>query len=149
MEVPRERLKLRDDPRVISPPYLTPLYQCATAVTVFGFNELATLDVEVAGVVVVNAYPGGFPQPNGATVPLPAALVAGQVVRARQNSGIATSDWSKPITVGDHTKDFPAGPPRPEINPGPVYNCGERTGVANLLVGSNVWITDNAATVGK
>lgn len=150
MEVPRDHLKLRDDRKVISPPYLdVPLYQCATAVTVLGFNPQAKLDVEVAGVIVVHAFAAGFPQPNGATIPLPAPLVKNQDVRVRQVSGAATSAWSNPVTVGDHTKDFPAGPPRPEINPAPVYNCGERTGVGNLLVGSHVWITDNGATVGN
>jgi hypothetical protein len=150
MEVPRDRLKLRDDPKVISPPYLAgPLYQCATAVTALGFDPHAKLDVEVDGAVVVNGFTAGFPLPQGASIPLPAPLVANQAVRARQRTGAATSNWSKPVTVGDHTKDFPAGPPRPEINPAPVYNCGERTGVANLLVGSNVWITANGGKVGS
>jgi hypothetical protein len=151
MEVPRDHLKLRDDPKVVSPPYLAqPLYQCATAVTVLGYVPQAKLDVEVAGVVVVNGIPGGFPLPQGVSIHLPATLVANQKVRVRQHTpGGAVSNWSVPVTVGDHTKDFPTGPPRPEINPAPVYDCGERTGVANLLVGSNVWITANGVKVGS
>jgi hypothetical protein len=38
-----------------------------------------------------------------------------------------------------HWVDFPAGPPRPQINRATGYGCGVRTGVGNLLMGSNVW----------
>jgi len=149
MEIPRDRLKLRDDKSVISPPSLDPVYQCATVVVVRGFIANATLDVRVDGTTVVTGFPGGFPVPNGAVVPLPAALVANQTVRARQKFAGATSAWSAPLTVRDHTVDYPAGPPRPEINPAPVYECGVRTGVANLLVGSEVWITADGVEVGR
>ncbi len=149
MEVPREKLKLRDDPKVISPPLLDPLWACGTAVVVRGFIAEATLDVEVDGAIVVAATPGGFPNPNGALIPLPSPLLAGQVVRARQTSGGATSDWSAPRTAVDHTAEYPAGPPRPQINPAPVYQCGRRTGVGNLLVGSDVWIEADAVEVGR
>lgn len=149
MEIPRDRLKLRDDRSVISPPAVDPLYQCATVVVVRGFIAGATLDVRVNGATVVTGFPGGFPVPNGAVVPLPAALVAGQAVRARQRFGGATSGWSAPLIVRDHTVDYPTGPPRPEINPAPVYECGARTGVANLLVGCEVWITTDGVEVGR
>jgi hypothetical protein len=86
MEVPRERLKLVDDRNPLSPPILVePLYQCATAVVVYGFVPQATLDIEVDGAVVVAGAPGGYPQPQGALISVP-ALVADQVVCARQNS---------------------------------------------------------------
>ncbi len=149
MEVPRERLQLRDDPKLISPPWLDPVWQCGRAVVVRGFIANATLDVEVAGAIVVAGVPGGFPVPNGALVALPNPLVAGQSVRARQTFGGATSGWSAPRTAIDHTVEYPAGPPRPGINPAPVYKCGVRTGVGNLLVGSDVWITADAAEVGR
>ena len=149
MEVERDRLKLRDDPKVISAPLLDPAWQCGIAVVVRGYIANATLDVELDGVIVVAGFPGGFPVPNGALVPLPAPLVAGQKLRVRQKSGGATSPWSASMTIGDHTTDFPAGPPRPQINPAPVYECGVRTGVGNLLVGSNVWITADGIEVGR
>ena len=149
MEVERDRLKLRDDPKVISPPSLDPVWQCGTAVLVRGFIANAKLDVQVAGTTVVNGFAAGFPLPNGALVPLPAPLVAGQQVRARQKFGGATSAWSAPVTVIDHTVDFPAGPPRPQVNPAPVHQCGVRTGVSNLLVGCDVWITANTVEVGR
>jgi hypothetical protein len=117
--VDRKRLDLRDDPNLLSPPWVQdPLYQCATAVVVHGYVATADIEVQVNGasVPIVN---GGFPFPNGVTVPVP-ALTATQKVRARQIKGSVKSDWSQEITLGDHTQDFPAGPPRPEINPAPV-----------------------------
>jgi hypothetical protein len=144
-----EGLKLEDDRRVLSPPWLAePLYQCATAVTVLGFVPHSDVDVEVDGTVVVTA-PVEFPEPVGATLPLPAQLVAGQTVRGRQHHGGVTSGWSPPLVVRDHTADFPAGPPRPQINPAPVHVCGSRTGVGNLLGGGSVWITADGAEVGR
>ena len=149
MEVDRRKRDLRDDPGVLSPPIVTaPLYGCATAVNVTGYVPHARLDVRVDGAIVLHGVDGGFPQPAGAMIPVPAPLVPTQVVRARQISGAATSDWSGPVTVRDHTADYPAGPPRPEITPSPVYTCGGRTGVGNLLIGSDVWIKDEAGQVG-
>lgn len=99
MEVERDRLKLRDDPKVISQPWLDPVWQCGTAVLVRGFIANAKLDVQVDGTTVVGGFAAGFPLPNGALVPLPAPLVAGQQVRARQKFGGATSAWSQPVPV--------------------------------------------------
>lgn len=46
-EVPTERLKLKDT-RFLSPPIVSaPLYQCATAVVVYGFVVDAKLDLRV------------------------------------------------------------------------------------------------------
>src|SRR5262245_48365581 len=105
MEVPRDKLDLRDDPQVLSPPNLTQPYGCATAVNVTGYVPDATLDVEVAGAAVVNGFPGHSPNPFGATIPLPNPLVAGQAVRVRQHRGGATSPWSAAVTARDHTAD--------------------------------------------
>jgi hypothetical protein len=107
------------------------------------------LDIERNGAVVINNFPAGFPEPNGCVVPLANALDTGWVVRVRQHFGGATSDWSSPQTVRDHTVDYPAGPPRPVVNPAPVFKCGSRTGVGNLLSGANVWITANGVEVGR
>lgn len=148
MEVPRDRLQLRDD-ESISPPYLEPLYRCSPVVQVRGFVPRARLDIEVDGAVVVAGFQAGLPLPDGAIVPLPAPLNAGQTVRARQTSGGATSAWSAPVTVRDHSADYPAGPPRPVISPAPVHKCGSRTGVRNLLLGSTVWITADGTEVGR
>ena len=86
-EVPTERLKLKDK-RFLSPPLVgAPLYQCAKAVVVYGFDPGATLDVQVNGTTVLAGVAGGFPQPQGALLTLPAPLVAGEVIRARQKAG--------------------------------------------------------------
>src|SRR4051812_2043083 len=149
MEVSRERLGLNEGENPLSPPIvLEPLYRCATAVVIVGFVPHAALDVEIDGAVSVAGVPGGFPEPQGALIIVP-ALTADQVVRARQHVGGRMSDWSAPVTVRDHFKDYPAGPPRPQINPTPVHECGARTGVANLLIGCDVWITADGVEVGK
>ena len=149
MEVPRKQLDLRDDPSVLSPPRVTQPYACAKVVNVTVYVPQATLDVEVAGVVVVTGFAGESPAPFGALIPLPAALTPGQIVRARQNRPGAVSNWSPPVTTLDHTVEFPAGPPRPEIFPTPLYKCGVRTGVGNLLVGCNVRVTEDGVTAGS
>ncbi|RDK03016.1 hypothetical protein [Paraburkholderia lacunae] len=148
-EVPTERLKLKET-RFLSPPVVgEPLYQCAKALVILGFDPGATLDVERNGALFLSGVPGGFPQPQGAILSLPAALAAGDVIRARQKANGLTSGWSVAVTVRDHTQDFPDGPPRPQIDPAPVYQCGSRTGVNNLLTGCDVWITADGVEVGK
>lgn len=144
-----DKLDLKHDRELLSPPWLAgPLYQCATAVTVWGFVPHATLDVEVDGAVVTSVL-AGFPEPQGARMTLPNPLVVGEQVRVRQHSGGLTSAWSPALVVRDHTVDYPAGPPRPQINPAPVWTCGSRTGVGDLLGGANVWITADGAEVGR
>jgi hypothetical protein len=138
---------LKENRKLLAPPILEqPLYQCAVSVTALAYEPNAVIDVDVNG--SITSAPGGFPVPNGVTIHLPAALVAGQTVRARQKLPGRASGWTSPILVRDHTKDYPAGPPRPEINPAPVYKCGVRTGVGNLLPGGHVWITANGTKVG-
>jgi hypothetical protein len=146
--VNRERLKLRDNPQLLSPPIIgEPLYQCAIAVTVLAYEFDAKIELEIDG-TILPAVPGGFPLPDGVTIPV-APLVKEQKVRARQTTATAQSGWAGPVTVGDHTEDYPAGPPRPQVNPAPVYECGVRTGVGNLLTGGNVWITADGVEVGR
>ena len=148
-EVPTKRLKL-EDKRFLSPPLVgAPLYECAKAIVVYGFDPGAMLDVQQNGATILAGVAGGFPQPQGALLTLPAPLATGDVIRARQKAGGLTSGWSPSVTVGDHTKDYPTGPPRPEIDPAPVYQCGSRTGVNNLLTGCDVWITADGTQVGK
>jgi len=147
--VERKRLELPDNRQFLSPPIVTePLYECAIAVTVISYVLDADIELEVDGIIIASAN-GGSPWPEGVTVPIPNALVAGQKVRARQKTAIALSDWSAEVIVKDHTKDYPAGLPRPEINPAPVFECGVRTGVSNLLTGGNVWISADQIEVGR
>ncbi|MCP4380878.1 MAG: hypothetical protein GY798_05560 [Hyphomicrobiales bacterium] len=146
-EVPREQIDLQPNPEVLSPPYLENLYRCAVNVVVHGFVPHAELDVDVDGTVTTET--ARFPHPHGHNMALPAPLEAGQMVRVRQRTATAQSDWSVPETVADHTQEYPHGPPRPVIDPGPVYACGSRTGVSNLLAGGSVWITADGGEVGR
>lgn len=149
MEVPVRQRRLRDNEALISPPIVAePLYGCATAVTILSFLTHAKITAQVNGTTVVKTT-AGFPDPGGQTFPLAAPLKPGDKVRARQKFGGATSGWSNVVTVRNHTVDFPTGPPRPRINPAPVYECGSRTGVDNLLIGCEVWITANGVEVGR
>jgi hypothetical protein len=150
MEVLRNELKLRDNPELLSAPTITqPLYGCAKDVNVIGYVPDATLDLELNGVIVITGFPGHSPFPSGALIKLPAPLVPGDKLRARQRRPPATSPWTTVATARDHTKDFPAGLPRPELFQTPLFNCGLRTGVNNILVGCDVSVTANGAQVGS
>ncbi len=141
-EVNRQRLDIRDDPEFISPPYLEePLYQCATAVTVRGFIPHAKIDIEVDGSIVVSQT-AGFPEPSGQSFDLPSELVAGQVVRARQQYGYGLGQsvraWASlcddpsPPSLEHITQPPPSPLPTPAFDP--VYEGQEQiriTGLAN------------------
>ena len=146
--IPRKEIDLKDDPKIISAPTLWPAYACSKHVKVTNFIPFATIEIQLNGAVVAS-QPVGLPEPNGALITLPSALAGTEVLRARQKTSTATSDWSNIVTAVKYQEHFPAGLPRPEINPAPVFECGARTGVANLLVGANVWITANNTEVGR
>lgn len=147
-EIELEKLHIRDNPEILSPPVVSQLYACATAVTVTGFVPHAKLELEINGSSLPLTQ-AGYADPDGFTFTGIGPLTAGQVVRAKQHSGGSASDWSDPVTVRDYTQDYPAGPPRPEVSPEPVYQCGSRTGVRNLLVGCNAWIMADGSEVGR
>lgn len=147
-EISRREAGVDDNPKLLSPPVVVqPLYQCATAVVVTGGVLDATIEVQVNGATAGNGVVQAV-LPYGITIPVP-ALVANDTVRARQKTAAAVSDWSLVVSVRDHTQDYPAGPPRPEVFPLPLYKCGVRTGVTNLLIGGNVWVTADGAEVGR
>jgi hypothetical protein len=148
-EMLRDRLGLQDNREILSPPIVkSPLYACATAVIVLGFVAHAELELEIGGSTLPRKQ-AGSPDPDGFIFTGLAVLSAPQIVRARQFVDGIPSNWSQPVTVRNYTADFPAGPPRPEINPAPVYECGSRTGVSNLLIGCNVWIEADGTEVGR
>ena len=149
MEIPRDKLDLRDDPALLSPPIMGQPYACAKDVNITGYVPDATLDVEVNGAVVIAGFPGHSPAPFGALIKLPNPLVPGDKLRARQHHGSATSNWSPISTARDHTTDYPAGPPRPELFQTPLYKCGVRTGVGDLLIGCDVRVTADGNQVGS
>lgn len=147
-EVPRRSVDLQDNPEILSPPIIrTPLYRCAKSVIVSGFVPHAEIDIEIDG--MIETVRAGFPLPDGEIINLSDPLESNQQVRARQRTTVTESPWSEPVTVRSHTEDYPAGPPRPQINPSPVFECGSRTGVSNLLIGANVWIIANGEERGR
>lgn len=147
-EVPTGELDLQDDRELISPPILkVPLYACADVIVALSFLPHADLEFEIDGASFTRT--GAFPEPDGQPFGLPDPLVAGSEVRARQHHDGLTSGWTAVFTVRDHTVDYPAGPPRPQINPSPVHECGARTGVSNLLTGCTVWIDGNGTERGR
>ena len=148
MEVPRDRLDLKDDPALCRPPSVDQAWQCA---------ELGSYTGSSPTLIWTSSSTAGswwrvhrrVPPADGAAIRLPAPLTAGQVIRARQTLTGNTSNWSAPVTVRDHTLDYPAGLPGRQINPAPVYRCGRRTGVSNLLLGSDVSIIADGVEVGR
>ncbi len=143
----REKIDLRDDPEILSPPIVLQAYACGTSVTVTSFVPQAEIELDVEGTSTIRT--AGYPDPDGFTFTGLTPLQPGKKIRARQHSDGATSDWSVTINVVDSREEYPAGPPRPEISPSPVFECGSRTGVANLLSGCNVWILADGTQVGR
>jgi hypothetical protein len=75
-EIIRRPDSLKEDPKLISPPVIVqPLYQCAVSITVIAYEPDAVIDVRIDS--AVTSAPGGFPFPNGVTIALATALVAG------------------------------------------------------------------------
>ncbi|MDB6101829.1 MAG: hypothetical protein JWO52_1828, partial [Gammaproteobacteria bacterium] len=88
-EVPTERLRLKDK-RFLSPPLVgEPLYQCAKAAVVYGFDVGATLDFERNGTIVLAGIPGGFP-PTERRPPDTARSARGRRYRPRPSE----SEWT-------------------------------------------------------
>ena len=141
-----EKLDLRPDRELLSPPWLAGPYQCATAVIVWGFVR-TRVDVEVDGTIVVSVPPSASRSPRG-DAPLPRRSWPASRLRVRSAAG-ADQPLVGRVEVRDHTVDYPTGPPRPQINPRPSRPCGSRTGVGNLLAAANVWITADGAEVGR
>ena len=69
--ISRREVDLKEDPKLISPPVLVgPAYACSNRVKVIAFIPLATIEVELNGVIVASQAVG-FPEPNGALILLP------------------------------------------------------------------------------
>src|SRR5260370_38211068 len=101
---------LKENRKLLSPPIIEqPLYQCAVSVTVLAYEPNATIDVDVSG--TITSAPGGFPVPNGVTVHLPAALVAGQRCRARPKFPARGGAWDGAVRGGHQPEGRPGGPP--------------------------------------
>lgn len=145
---PTDRLELRRDAEVISPPTLTtPHIACQQRVHVRSFLPGAEVEVRVRdpGVTVITAVTviGGWPEPDGALADVGFALGEGQLVDARQTHDGRVSDWSTATVVQSIEAAFPLGVPRPVITPAPTLDCGVRVGVGNLTVDFMVTVTNS------
>ena len=119
-----------EDPEFLSPPrVLDPVYACAELVGVAG----AVLDAEVE-LFADGSLAGSFaPARDPDRVEFQVApLAVGQELRARQVVAGVASAMSAPVVVRDHTLDYPAGLPAPQIDPDLVYECAELIAVRHV-----------------
>ena len=140
--VDRERLNLDEDPKLLSPPWLWRRSTSARPPSPsWGSCPHADLDVEVDGAIVVTLTVGlagaawarrshsqrrwSPARPSGH-----ASTPAGSTASGRPRSRSATT-----------RRTIPPARPGPRSTRRPLYECGSRTGVGNLLGGGNVWIT--------
>lgn len=129
-----------NDPGFLSPPLVIgPLYQCATSVAVRGVVLNSKVTLYVNGNPVGSVSPArnpDFTEFKG----LP-ALVAGQKITARQESGGISAE-SSPVIVRDHKADFPNGLPAPAIDPTLIYECAEVIAIRHVP-GATVTVYSN------
>ncbi len=119
-----------DDEGFISPPIvIDPLYKCAERVAVRGAILDAKVDLFINGTVTGTVVPARNPSLIEFNVP---SLMAGDVVTARQESNGVPSGPSAPVTVRDHTVDFPGGLPAPDIDPTLIHVCGDIIAVRHV-----------------
>ena len=118
-----------DNQAFVSPPIvIDPCYQCATKVAVRG----AILDAEVE--LFIDGASAGTRiarSPNREEFDVP-SLTAGAVITATQKFNGALSNPSAPVTVRDHTVDFPGGLPAPQIDPTLIHECGDIIAVRHV-----------------
>ncbi|MGI9293990.1 MAG: hypothetical protein ACR2PS_08405, partial [Pseudomonadales bacterium] len=118
-----------DDESFISPPIIIePLYACATQLAVSGTLLDAKVTVFINGVNVATEISRSPSQLNF-DVP---ALQVGDIVTAVQEFDGLVSDPSNAATVRDHKVDFPAGLPKPDIDPDLIYECGNTIAVRHV-----------------
>jgi len=131
-----------DDNGHISPPLIIdPLYQCATQVAVRGAILDAKVELFING-ASVGSLIARNPAQEAFNVP---SLVVGDIVTAKQEFNGALSGPSAPVTVRDHTVDFPASLPAPVIDPTLIYQCANTIAVRHVP-GANVTVFSNGGT---
>jgi hypothetical protein len=131
--VVKDGKELPDDPKVLSPPIIPePLYDCAAAVIVQGFEPDSKIQILADGAPIGG---GNGNAPWGQSFGVAPKLTPNQVITATQSKNGTTSAPSKPVTVRSHTKDFPNGLLTPFIDPLPLYKCGKATAVRNIVPG--------------
>jgi hypothetical protein len=119
-----------DNSFISSPLVLGPIYTCATTVAVRGAVLDAKVSLLINGAVVKTISPARNPFQidfSGLT-----ALRAGDVVTATQEQGGAVSPTSAPVTVKNYQEDYPAGLPKPFIDPTTVFECASLIAVRHV-----------------
>lgn len=117
----------KDDPKVVSPPVIGPIYACSDMVEVRGGIYNANVSVLVNGAQVASET---VKQPNGFSVKVP-TLAEGDEVQASQSYAGVTS-VTEVVVVKSHLDDYPNGLPAPEIDPTTVYECGHVIAVRHV-----------------
>ncbi len=118
-----------DDPGFISPPIIVdPCYQCAEQVAVRGAILDAKLELSINGTAVGSRIVRSIYREDFNTPP----LVAGDILTATQEFGGVVSAPSVPVTVRDHTVDYPSGIPTPEVDPVLIHECGDIIAVRHI-----------------
>lgn len=129
--VPVDPDDFKDDDSHISPPQvIDPLYRCATQVAVRGAILDAEVELFIDDVLAGTIAPARSPE-EIIFAGLP-ALGVGQRVKARQKLAGLTSAFSPVVVVRDHTLDYPAGLPAPELDPTLVYECANLIAVRHV-----------------
>lgn len=142
-----EIANIPQDPSFISPPMVIgPLYACATKVAVRG----AVLNAKVT--LYING-PGGSREftidsarnPIQLDFNVSPALLAGDVVTVTQEHEGAISDPGETaVTVRNYRDAYPAGLPKPAIDPDIVYACADLIAVRHMP-GATVTVYTNGA----
>jgi len=147
-QVVRDGSDLKDNPEILSPPILSePIYECTNVVFVQGFVPGAEILVFAAG--DPSPIGGGTSLfASGATFKVTITFSKGQVITARQKFKGVTSGPSNAVTVRSYKDDYPSGPPKPRIDPPPLYRCGRATGSRDQLPGSHLEYRSESALAG-
>lgn len=136
-----------DEKTRLSPPTVnSPLYDCATAVTVEGFVPGAKIDIYADTTTLIGG--GVSDSPWGQSFSVNPALSAGQKITATQTVKGVTSLHSKIVEVVSFFKTHPEGLPKPNQDT-PLYNCGGAIGVRNLAPGGLLEVYADGSNVGK
>lgn len=127
------------------PTVSSPLYECATAVSVSGFVPGAQIDIYANGSTHIGG--GTSDSPWGQRFKVNPSLIAGQVITATQKVGNDISAPSNGVTVESFMKGHPEGLPVPTLDV-PIYDCGGAIGVRNLADGGLLEVFADSNLVG-
>lgn len=132
---------------ILSPPTIdTPLYACATTVSVSGFVPGAKIDILVGGTTRIGG--GVSDSPWGQVFTVSPPLAAGQVLTATQTFGTDTSDPSPVLTVTSYAEEHHGRLPQPIVS-APLYECGGALKVTNLAKGGLLQVFADGNPIGK